>query len=165
MNLDLEVRRQLTNLLLVRQAHMSHEDAIADFPIAHINSRVPNVGYSFWHLLEHLRLTQYDILDYIRNPGYQEREWPKEYWPDISAETDEAGWERTISQFQADRQALVDIVNDPATDLYAPIPHGWDGHNIIREVLIVGDHNAYHIGELGILRGMLELWPADRSGI
>lgn len=155
---DQHTRQQLVNFLTVRQAHMTIEDAVKNFPMAHINTRPQGVQYTFWHLLEHLRICQWDILDYIRNPNYQNMDWPREYWPELDAVADEAGWNHTIAQFIADRDALVAIINDPQTDLYAPIPHGYDGHTILREILVVGDHNAYHIGELGILRQTLGLW-------
>ncbi len=158
MNPNQELRNQLVNMLIKRQAHMVFEDAIADFPEEHINTIPSELDYSFWHLLEHLRICQYDILDYIRNPEYEMLSFPDGYWPDKSTQTDLTGWQNTIDQFLADRQALVDIVKDPDTDLYAPIPHGWDGHNVLREILVVADHNAYHIGEFGILRHMLNLW-------
>lgn len=152
------LRTQLVNLLTKEQAHMSFEASVANFPEAQINTRPAGVEYSYWHLLEHLRICQWDILDYIRNPAYQHREWPREYWPANDAVTDWAGWQRTIEQFLTDRAALVEIVLNPQTDLYAPIPHGYDGHTILREILVVADHNAYHIGELGILRQSAGLW-------
>ena len=158
MNHNQELRQQLENMLVKRQAHMTFEDAVANFPEAHINTRPSHVDYSFWHLLEHLRICQYDILDYIRNSAYQALKFPDGYWPDKETDTDLAGWQRTINQFLEDRQALVDIINDPETDFYAAIPHGWDGHNILREILVVADHNAYHLGELGILRQGMNLW-------
>jgi len=158
-NPDEILREQLVNLLLARQAHMSFEDAVQDFPADHINTRPPNVTYSFWHLVEHLRICQWDILDYIRNANYQSHEWPAGYWPDRSSTTEKAGWDESVAQFIADRQTLVEIVQNPQTDLYSPIPHGYGGHNILREILIAADHNAYHIGELGILRGSMGLWP------
>lgn len=158
MNHNQELRQQLENMLVKRQAHMTFEDAVANFPEAHINTRPSHVDYSFWHLLEHLRICQYDILDYIRNSAYQALKFPDGYWPAKEADTDLAGWQRTIDLFLADRQALVDIINDPETDFYTPIPHGWDAHNILREILVVADHNAYHLGELGILRQGMNLW-------
>lgn len=160
MNSDDALRQQLVNLLMVQQAHMGFEDAVANFPQEHINTNPPQVEYTFWHLIEHIRICQWDILDYIRNPNYHELEWPKGYWPDPSAKTDWVGWNKTIQDFLRDRQALVDIVKDPATDLYAQIPHGYEGHNILREILVVADHNAYHIGELGILRQVMGLWQS-----
>lgn len=161
MNSDQELRKQLVALLIVRQAHMSFEDAVADFPPEHINTRATNVTYTFWHLLEHLRRTQWDILDYIRNPNYVWQKWPDEYWPAEEETTDLVGWDNTIEQFLADRQALVDIIQNPDTDLYAQIPHGSEGHNVLREIEVIGAHNAYHIGELGNLRQVMGLWPAN----
>ena len=158
MNQDSALRTQLVNMLLKRQAHMLFEDAITNFPLDHINTRPPQVGYSFWHLLEHIRICQYDILDYIINPAYVAPHFPDDLWPAPETDTDSHGWDKTIQEFHADRQALVDIVQDPSTDLYAAIPHGWDSHNILREILVVADHNAYHMGEFAILRQVMGLW-------
>jgi hypothetical protein len=152
------IRTQLINLLTEQQAHMMFGDAVRNFPESHINTRPPGVDYTFWHLLEHLRICQWDILDYIRNPSYQHMEWPRQYWPAQNAVTDLAGWQQTIDQFRDDLAALVGIVQDPQTDLYAPIPHGYDGHTILREIFIVADHNAYHVGELAILRQVAGIW-------
>ncbi len=155
---DSELRNQLVKMLTVQQAHMGLEDAVKNFPAKDFNTRPPNVEYTFWHLLEHLRITQWDILDYCRNPKYQTIEWPRDYWPAKDATTDAAGWQQTLDQFRADLAELVAIVKNPQTDLYAPIPHGSDGHNILREILVVADHNAYHIGEFGILRQVVKNW-------
>jgi hypothetical protein len=157
---DKELRNQLVRLLSVRQAHMAFEDAVADFPAEAINSKPPNVDYTFWHLLEHLRLTQRDILDYITADVYEWPSWPDDYWPEQTAQTDAAGWQNSVDEFLADRQRLVDIVNDPEVDLFAPLPNsGEHAHNILREINVIAAHNAYHIGELGILRQVAQLWP------
>ena len=158
MNADQILREQLVNLLTKRQAHMLFEDAVANFPAEHINTQIPNTEYTFWHLVEHLRICQWDILDYITNPNYQYREHPAGYWPTKGATTDETGWNASVAAFMADLQALVDIVNNPANDLHAQIPHAMPGHNILREILIIGQHNAYHVGELGGLRQSMQLW-------
>ncbi len=152
------IRTQLVNLLTKQQAHMNLDDALKRFPAKDFNTRPPNVEYTFWHLLEHLRITQWDILDYCRNPNYRNIEWPRDYWPAKDATTDAAGWQHTIDQFHTNLDELVAIVKDPKTDLYTPIPHGSDGHNILREILVVADHNAYHIGEFGILRQVVNNW-------
>ena len=158
MDNDSSVRQQLINLLIKQQAHMSFENAVAGFPESHINTRPANVEYTFWHLIEHLRFCQWDILDYIVNPDYAAASFPEGYWRDPASTTTMSGWQQTIDQFIADRQALVDIIKNPATDLYAQLPHGYAGHNIIREIHVVADHNAYHIGELGILRQVMGIW-------
>lgn len=157
---DQELRKQLVALLRGGQAYMPFDHAVANFPMAHINSKPPTVPYSFWHLLEHLRFAQKDILDYIQDPAYHEPTWPDDYWPAQEATTDAAGWQRTLDQFRDDLNALVAIINDPATDLTAPLPHAPQ-HNILREMLLVADHNAYHTGEFAILRQIMHLWPAD----
>lgn len=155
---DQHIREQLVNLLTKPQAHMMFDDAVRDFPLAQINTRPPNVDYTFWHLVEHLRICQWDILDYCRNPNYQFMEWPRGYWPAPESTTDAAGWQHSLNQFRADLRDLVAIVRNPQTDLYAPIPHGYGGHTIFREIMVVASHNAYHIGELTILRGVMNLW-------
>lgn len=157
MSSDHVVREQLLALLNGGNAHMPFEKAVADFPAEHFNTRPENVAYTPWHILEHLRIAQWDILDFIRNPGYVTPEWPKEYWPDPSAAADQEQWDQTISSFLSDAQSLRDIVSDPGTDLYAPIPHAPD-YTILREIIVVSDHNAYHIGEFAILRQVMDSW-------
>ena len=154
-----ELRSQLINLLTVRQAHMVFEDAVAGFPMRHINTRPPNCDYTFWHLLEHLRICQRDILEYITADNYQWLNFPGDLWPDKSAKTDQAGWQATAAAFLADREALVAQINDLEIDLYAPLPNsGEHRHSLIREIHIIASHNAYHIGELEIFRQIMELW-------
>jgi hypothetical protein len=151
------LHQQLSDLLKAGNAHLSFEDAVADFPENKINSRPKNVDYSFWHLVEHLRITQKDILDYLNDANYEEMEWPKDYWPAPDATTDRSGWDASIAAFLADRAQLIAMVKDPETDLTATVPSNPD-HTILREMFIVADHNAYHIGELGILRQVDDAW-------
>jgi hypothetical protein len=158
MDQDQVVRDHLLSLLRGRNAHMNFDDAVADFPLEHINVKPPNVPYTPWHLVEHLRITQWDILEYVRNPQYVSPEWPVGYWPAPDAAADEDAWSRTIALFRRDYQDIEALVRNPDTDLYAPIPHGYGGHTILREVLLVADHNAYHIGELGVLRQVMGAW-------
>ena len=155
---DQHIRQQLVNALSARQAHQQFETAIAGFPPGRINTKPPNAPYSFWQLLEHMRIAQADILDYIENPDYQYLTFPDDYWRPADDQADGAAWRGTIDNFLADRDALIAIVQDPARDLTAQIPHGENGHTILREILVVAAHNAYHIGEFGILRGTLGLW-------
>lgn len=155
-----ELRRQLVNLLTVRQAHMDFEDAVADFPADHINTRPPHCTYTFWHLIEHLRICQRDILDYIASDAYEWLAFPEGLWPDPTAVATPEDWQQSVAQFLADRQRLVEIVGDTAVDLFAPLPNsGTHRHTIVREIHIVASHNAYHTGELGILRETMGLWP------
>ena len=155
---DEYLREELVNALAKRQAHQLFDQVVQDFPEAHFNTRPENVPYTFWHLLEHIRITQLDILDYIGNPNYQYPTFPDDYWPDLNLEADDTMWNVTISGIRVDLQSLINIVNDPARDLCAQIPHGQRGHTILRDILVVAAHNSYHIGEFGILRGTLGLW-------
>lgn len=158
MKQDTEVRKQLVALLQGGQAHMTLEEAIADFPMDKINTKVSNSDYTPWRLLEHIRISQWDILDFIRNPNYEELSWPDEYWPPKDKSATAIEWKKTISAIQTDRNALLKLARDPATDLYSRIPHG-DGQTILREILLVADHVAYHIGEFAILRAVMRTWP------
>ncbi|MFQ5578613.1 MAG: DinB family protein [Anaerolineae bacterium] len=160
MNADSVMRRQLLALLRGGNAHMGFEQAVANFPAEHINRRPPHVSYTPWHLLEHLRIAQRDILEFIRNPNHVSPEWPAGYWPAPDAQTDEAGWRKTIADFQADLAALEELAQNPHTDLFGPIPHAPD-YTIFREILLVADHNAYHTGEFAILRQVMQTWDGD----
>jgi hypothetical protein len=160
---DDRLRADLIRLLQADDAHMSFEDAVADFPDDAINRRPPNVGYTPWHLVEHLRLTQWDILEYIRDPKFVSPEWPIGYWPNPPTKATPAEFAASVAGFLADRSALGDLVADPASDLLAPIPH-TPGPSLLREVRIVADHNAYHVGEFAILRQVMGTWPANHDG-
>ena len=157
--LDAQLRQQLSTLLETGNAHMSFEEAVAEFPERKINHRPQHVDYTYWHLVEHLRLTQRDILDYLTKADYTELEWPPDYWPAPDATADKAGWDQSVADFIADRNQLVAIVEDPATDLTASVPSNPE-HTVLREILVVADHNAYHVGELGILRQVDQAWGA-----
>ena len=157
MESDTLLRQHLHQLLESGNAHMTFDDAVANFPPEHMNTKPPHVPYTSWHLLEHLRITQWDILEFIRNPHYVSPKWPEGYWPTEETQADETIWEQTLASFRADRHALQQIVTDPAINLYEPIPHG-NGQTILREILLVADHNAYHIGEFAILRQVMGTW-------
>jgi DinB family protein len=159
---DQQLREQLAELLDGVGAHMSFEEAVADFPDEAINRRAPNVDYGPWQLVEHLRLTQLDILEYVRDPDYEERDWPRDYWPTPDATATREQFDATIRGFLADQAELRAILLDPATELFAVIP-GSPGHTLVREIRVDADHNAYHIGEFAILRQVMGTWPPNRS--
>ena len=162
MQTDALLRDQIVGLLRGGNAHMPFSEAVADFPEGMINERPRNVPYSFWHLLEHLRLTQLDIVEYVTSADYKEKAWPREYWPSPDAEATKQQWIETIALFNRDLERLIGIVADESTDLFAPVPSNPE-HTILREMLIVADHNAYHIGELAILRQGEGAWgPGHR---
>jgi len=132
---------------------------VADFPLEYINSTPPNLSYTPWHLLEHLRIAQRDILEFIQNPKHVSPEWPEGYWPHPESVATPAEWTKTLNSFRADLKSLQALVSNPQTDLYAPIPHAPD-YTILREILVVADHNAYHVGEFAVLRQVMQTWTA-----
>lgn len=156
------LRKQLLAQLQARQAHMSFDDVVADFPMTLINVRPPDVTYTPWHVIEHIRIAQWDILEFVRNPAHVSPNWPKGYWPDPASDATPEQWENTIEGFYKDMRHVEALASDPATDLFSPIPHG-SGQTILREILLVADHNAYHIGELGLMRQIIQAWPKQRS--
>ncbi len=152
-----EARVRLAASLQGKGAHLSFEEAVHDFPDRLMNEKPAHVPYSFWHSLEHIRLTQWDMLEYIRDPAYQSPPWPAGYWPDQDAATDRAGWQRTVERYLADRQEFVSLVQDPETDLLAPVAH-MENRSILRAALIIVDHTAYHLGEFIMGRQILGAW-------
>jgi hypothetical protein len=154
---DAALRQHLVQLLKGGDAHAVFEDAVKDFPAA-LRGTVPDgAEHSPWQLLEHLRIAQSDILDFSINPEYKPREWPKGYWPETAAPPDRTAWDTCVRAYLKDREALCALVADQKTDLYARIPHG-DGQTILREALVAADHNAYHLGQLLLLRRLLGAW-------
>ena len=154
-----ELRDHVAKLLGWREAHAGFDKAVADLSEP-LRGRVPQgLPYSPWQLVEHMRITQHDILDFCRNPAYQEVSWPDDYWPRSPAPPSASAWDETLRRFREDRAALQGLARDPAIDLAARIPHGT-GQTYLRELLLVADHTAYHVGELIVVRRLLGAWPA-----
>jgi hypothetical protein len=152
------LRNQLITALQMKGAHMPYEAAVKDFPLDHINTKAPNVPYSFWHLLDHLRITQKDMLLYVKDPeNYREINWPDDYWPSPDQKVTNKDWHQTVKQFQEDNQAFQNFIKNPKTDLFKPLPD-TPGHTVIRGVRIIVAHNSYHLGEFGILRQVTNTW-------
>ncbi|MCZ2096197.1 MAG: DinB family protein [Chloroflexota bacterium] len=156
-------REQVLALLRGGNAHMPFDEAVADFPLDRINDRAPNVSYSPWQLLEHIRITQEDILEFTRDPDWVSPSWPEGHWPAPDEEADPARWTATINAIRRDLEAMQALVADPANSLTDDLPHA-PGYTLLREALLVADHNAYHIGEFAILRQIMGTWPVDRAG-
>jgi hypothetical protein len=154
---DKALRQHLVKLLKGGEAHADFEHAIADFPHELRGKAPQGAEHSPWQLLEHLRMAQEDILDFSINPDYKAKEWPKEYWPATAAPPDARAWDRSVKAYKKDLHAICDLVEDPKTDLFAKIPHG-DGQTILREALVVADHNSYHLGQFVLLRRLLGAW-------
>ncbi len=159
------IRNALLGSIDGGQAFMPFEEAIADFPPEHYNTRPTNVPYSFWHLLEHIRITAQDIVDYTVGEIYRELEWPREYWPAQDALADEAAWNATIAGIRETMTILRALVTNPDVDPTALARHagGNEKHTVAREILVTTDHNAYHTGEFAILRQVMGLWPEGRE--
>jgi hypothetical protein len=157
---DQQLREHLVDLLGGGGAHVTFERAIADLPARLRGARPAGVPHSPWRLLEHMRIAQWDILEFSRNPRHVSPEFPQGYWPRDDAPPATHAWDASVHGFRADLQAVQDLVADTSLDLLAPIPHG-DGQTILREALLVADHNAYHIGQLVIVRRALGAWPVD----
>ena len=148
---------ELTALLLGGNAHATFEQAVADLPAPLRNQLVPGAPYTIWQLVEHVRIAQADILEFCLNPHYEAREWPASYWPAPDQAVDEAGWQAALRAIEHDREQFISLLENPATDLFTPLPHG-DGQNLLREALLIGDHAAYHTGEIILLRRLLGAW-------
>ncbi len=156
------LRSELLALLEGGNAHMGFAEVVADFPPEHINSKPPHTPYSFWHFVEHIRIAQWDILEFIRNPRHVSPDYPEGYRPRPTEKTDERGWQKSVDGVLADLESLQEIVRDPTTDFFAPIPHARS-YTIFREIVLAADHNAYHVGELAVLRQVMNIWPEGRK--
>jgi hypothetical protein len=161
MNTDQALRRHLVELLDGGNAHATFEAAVADLPPKLRGTRPNGIPHTPWRLLEHLRIAQWDILEFSRNSKHVSPDWPAGYWPKEDAPPDPKAWQASIESFKTDLEAMKALVLDSAVDLFAKIPHG-DAQTILREVLLVADHNAYHIGQLIVVRRALKAWPKDK---
>lgn len=154
---DKAVRALLSKLLEWEDAHVGFETAVDGIP-PDVRGKVPaGAPHSPWQILEHLRITQRDILDFCIDPDYREREWPADYWPPGAAPPSPAAWDRSVRQFIDDRRALQALAQNPEIDLDARIPHG-SGQTYRRELVLVADHTAYHVGQLVLVRELLGIW-------
>jgi hypothetical protein len=153
------LRQHLLDLLRGGNAHLNFEEALAGLPPNLRGAKPAGLPYSPWRLLEHMRMAQWDILEFSRNPKHVSPAFPAGYWPETDAPPDDKAWQNSIRRFRADLKAMQDLVEDPATDLFAPIAHG-DGQTILREALLVADHNSYHLGQLVTVRRLLGAWES-----
>lgn len=154
---DQALREHLLYLLSGGGAHLGFDEVIADWPAKLRGAKPPGAQHTGWQLLEHMRIAQWDILDFTRNPNYKELKFPDDYWPSSAAPPDGAAWEGSVAAFHRDLAEMQKLVADPGTDLYARIPWG-DGQTVLREALLVAAHNAYHLGQIVLLRRLLGEW-------
>ena len=152
-DMDKRLREHILELLEGKFAHIDLESALAGFPVLEINTRLAHSPHTAWELLEHIRLAQWDILEFSRDAKHVSPDFPDGYWNKTAGST--ADWQKSVEQVLADLEAIRRLVKDESVDLFAKIPHG-DGQTILREALLVADHNAYHLGQIMLLRRMLE---------
>jgi len=157
MDRDAGLRDQLAKLLEWEDAHVSFEASI-DGLDPRLRGAVPEgIPHSPWQVLEHLRRTQHDILEFCRSSQYSQPKWPEEYWPQSATPDSDAAWETSVAGFLRERQALCDLARDPAIDLFGRVPNG-DGQTYLRELLLAADHSAYHVGQMILIRRALGTW-------
>jgi uncharacterized damage-inducible protein DinB len=157
---DAALREQLKKMLDWEDAHVSLDSAIAKLSPKLRGGKPEGLPYSVWQLVEHLRLVQHDILDFCVNAGYEERAFPDDYWPKTDEPPSAKAWDESLAELRRDREALAALADDPELDLFAKIPHG-SGQTYLREIVLVADHTAYHVGEIVAIRRLLGAWPAS----
>ena len=157
-NADRDLREQVVYLLKGGGAHVHFMDALDGFPAGKYGTFANGLQHTGWQLLEHARLAQWDILEFSRNQKHVSPPFPGGYWPKTPAPANDQAWNESVAVFQRDLEAMVHLVRDPRTDIFAKLPHG-QGQSILREALVLADHNAYHLGQLVYLRRALGAWP------
>lgn len=154
------LRQHVLRVLDWQDAHVGFDAAVANVPASVRGTMPEGLPYSPWQLLEHMRLTQHDILEFCRNPAYVEQRWPDDYWPPTPTPPTPTAWDRSIAGFRDDLKALKQLAVDPTLNLFDRVPQG-DGQTYLRELLLVADHNAYHLGQLVAVRRCLGIWKSD----
>lgn len=154
---DDPIRHWLDWLLGGGGAHAGSDAAVKGLPPKLRGARAAGLPHTAWQLLEHMRLAQWDILDFSRNSKYKEMKWPADYWPKSPAPANAVEWEKSVQSFRDDLAAMKALVGDPKTDLFAKVPWG-EGQTVLREAMLVADHNAHHLGQLIDVRRLLEIW-------
>jgi hypothetical protein len=157
---DAALRQHLVDLLKGGSAHVHFMDALEEFPPNKRGTFAQGLPHTGWQLLEHSRIAQWDLLEFSRNPKHVSPGFPEGYWPKTPNPPSEAEWEESVQAFQRDLHEMIELVRSPRTDLFAKIPHG-DGQTILRQALVLADHNSYHLGQLVDLRRALGAWPAE----
>jgi hypothetical protein len=157
---DAALREQLAALLKGGQAHTTLEVAVAHFPADRVGERPAGSPYSAWQLVEHMRITLHDLLEFATNPEYVELNWPADYWPKNAAPAKGESWNEAVRALQADLKSFEVLVQATQSNLYATIPWGTKGETLLREVLLAADHTSYHVGELVLLRRLMGIWKS-----
>jgi hypothetical protein len=148
---DKTLRTHLVKMLTEANAHATFEDIIEDFPVTRHGATVEKYPHSAWQLLEHLRIAQWDIVEFSRDPNHVSPAWPDEYWPQNANPPSEQAWNKSVAEFKADLKRMVKMIEDESNDLFEPFEHG-DGQTLLREALVLAKHNSYHLGQLAVIK-------------
>lgn len=151
------VIKQLADFITKGNAHVTFDEAVENVSFENIGIKPNNLPYSIWMLTEHIRIAQADILDFSMNSSYKELKWPDQYWPIVAMPENEMVWQKCLDQIAHDRNQFINLLNQPGVDLFTPFPHG-NGQNLLREALLIADHNSYHTGEIVTIRRLLNDW-------
>jgi uncharacterized damage-inducible protein DinB len=157
MEKEKQLREHVVKLLRGGQAYRTREEILEGITLEEAGQKAGNLPYTLWQLLEHLRIAQSDILEFSRDPGHQSPEWPEGYWPQATAPTNQAAFEESLRAIKADFEAMVQLVQDLGQDLFKPFAHG-SGQTLLREAMLVAEHNAYHLGQIVLVRRLLGNW-------
>lgn len=152
-----ELVKTLVDFLRGGHAHATFEDAVNGLPVSLTGAVPEGLPYSIWQIVEHIRIGQWDMLEFSRNPNHKSPKWPDKYWPEEIAPADDKTWKKSIAQIIDDREAFIGLLKDPANDLYAPFPWG-QGQHLLKEAIMLTDHNGYHTGEIIVIRKLLGAW-------
>jgi hypothetical protein len=151
------VVEELITLIEEGNAHASFENAVEGISMDLINVVPDHLPYNIWQLAEHMRITQWDIVEFCLGPDHQSPKWPDEYWPAAGQDIGKDRWEATLNAIRKDRERFLDLLRDEERDLYTPFIYG-DGQSLFREALLIADHNSYHTGEIIVIRRLLGNW-------
>ena len=149
--------KNLVDLVEKGNAHISLDKALENIPFSLLGERPGNLPYSIWQITEHIRIAQWDILEFSRNSKHVSPKWPEGYWPKAAAPKSEDAWEKCVQQIQADRTSFIELIKNAGDNLYKPFEYG-NGQSLLKEALVLGDHNSYHTGEIIIIRRLLNVW-------
>jgi len=155
MNREQAVRSYLKDVLSWQEAHLTFENAIDNLPKEYRGKKPEGFPYTIWQLVEHIRIAQWDILDFTRNPDYKEHTWPDDYWPENESPDSDEGWEKSLQTIRDDREAFKELLDDSGFELLKPFEHGT-GQTLFRQALLIADHTAYHTGQIILIRKILE---------
>ncbi len=155
MEREQSMRKYLKDVLSWQDAHLNFESAVKDLPKEYRGKKPEGFPYSIWQLVEHIRIAQWDILDFARNPDYEEHTWPDDHWPVEVAPPDDDVWDNSLQAIRDDRQKFIQLLDDPEFDLFKPFEHGT-GQTLFRQAILIADHTAYHVGQIVLLRKIFD---------